>query len=535
MDSPLNLGMLFRHAVRHAPEVEIVTLGADGKKRRYTYADFGDRTRRLMNAFDRIGLEPGEVVGTLAYNSERHLESYFAVPCSGRVLHTINPRLSADDLAYTIQQADDRVIVVDPDYLPLLERIPAALERVRAIIVLGDPVSFGTKRTIGYEDLIAGETGSYRLPDVPERSPLGICFSSGTTGRPKGVVYTHRSSVLQALGIASGAGMAIGPEDCVCVQVPMFHANCFGMPHACAAMGTKQVFQEGPFDPAAFVRLLADEEVTFTAGVPTVWQMVAQELKRNPVPLPSIRMAVTAGNAPPRSLVDTFLKEFGIRVTQAWGMTEASPVISVSRPKNSMLSWDEETVVDHISQKAGIPLALVDVVIRDQDDNELLWDGKSMGQAFVRGPWIASGYLGQDPDPEKFTPDGYFATGDTVIGSPDGYLTVVDRTKDMVKSGGEWISSVDMENAIIAMPEVAEAAVVAVADEKWGERPLPCVVPVLGQTVTLEAVRDHLEKSNFERWQLPDAIDVVEAIPRTSVGKVDKKSLRTKYTPVTGP
>jgi fatty-acyl-CoA synthase len=530
MDSQLNLGMFFRHAVRHAAEVEIVTRAADGKIRRYTYADFGRRAQQLMHGLDRLGVEPGEVVGTLAYNSDRHLESYFAIPCSGRVLHTINPRLSPEDLAYTIRQADDRVIMVDSDFLPLLARISGGLPRVRKIIVLdGAGEGSGLAETISYEELIADEADSYPLPDVNERSPLGICFTTGTTGRPKGVVYTHRSSILHAMAITSGAGIGIGPSDCACVQVPMFHANCFGMPHACAAVGAKQVFCEGPFDPASFVEILANEQVTFTAGVPTIWQMVAKQLKAHPVALPDLRFLVTAGSQPPRSLMETYRRDFGLQMVQAWGMTEGSPVISVSWPKHRMRSWDQETLMDRVGQQAGLPLALVDLSIRDEENREVPWDGTTMGQAYVRGPWIAAGYLGQERDPAKFTDDGWFATGDTVIGSPDGYVAVVDRMKDLVKSGGEWISSVDMENAIVAMPEVADAAVIAVLDEKWGERPLVCVVPAEDCELSLETVRAHLEQSNFERWQLPDRVEVMEAIPRTSVGKVNKKALRDAY------
>jgi fatty-acyl-CoA synthase len=524
MDTELNLGMFFRHAVRHASDVEIVTAGPAGT-RRYSYGDFGKRTRQLMNALDRLGLAPGDVVGTLAYNSDRHLESYFGIPCSGRILHTVNPRLSADDLAYTLREADDRALVVDRDFLPLLARIPDALGRLKTLIVIGGSDGFDLVPTIDYDELIADESDNYTFPSFPERTPLGMCFTSGTTGRPKGVVYTHRSSVLHAMGIASGAAMAISPDDCVCVQVPMFHANCFGMPHAAAASGSKQVFQEGPFDPAAFVRILKDEEVTFTAGVPTIWQMVAAELTRNPTPLPSLRMAVTAGSRPSQSLVDTYATQFGLTLTQAWGMTEGSPVISVARPTHAMRSWDTRAVTDRLSLTAGVPLSLVEVAIRDEEGNEVPWDGETMGQAFARGPWIAGSYLDGETS-DKFTEDGWLATGDTVVGAPDGHLEIVDRMKDLVKSGGEWISSVAMENAIAGMTDVADAAVVAVPDAKWGERPLPCLVLRPGTTVTIEQVHAVLQKENFERWQLPDRLEILQAIPRTSVGKVDKRSLR---------
>jgi fatty-acyl-CoA synthase len=530
MDVELNLGMFLEHAIQHAGDVEIVTHEPGGHIRRYTHQAFGRRTNQLMHALDRLGVDRGEAVGTLAWNHDRHLEVYFAVPCSGRVLHTLNPRLGLDDLAWTMQKVGDKVIFVDPDFVPLLARVPQAMVNVKAVVVMGDPSPHDLGCTvIGYDDLVADESQSYDLPDTPERSPSGICFTTGTTGRPKGVVYTHRSSVLHAMGVASGAGLAVGPGDCVCVQVPMFHANSFGVPYAALAVGAKQVLNSGPFDPSSFVDLLISERVTVSAGVVTVWQMVAVDLKKRGLRIPNLRHLLTAGTRPPASLIETYFTEFGIPMLQGFGMTEASPLVGVAWPKHHMRDWDVAEINSRVRRQAAIPLAGVTVALRDDNGDAVPWDGSSMGHLLLRGPWIAGSYLGADSGAEHFTDDGYFDTGDVAIGTPDGYLSITDRIKDMVKSGGEWIPSVDMENAIVAMPEVSEAAVIAIPDVKWGERPLACIVGFDDAKITLGEVHGHLEASGFPRWQLPDRIELLPEMPRTSVGKVDKKFLRAKY------
>jgi fatty-acyl-CoA synthase len=530
MEVELNLGMFLRHAAEHAGDVEVVTRDADGTVRRYTYADLGRRAAQLMHGLDRLGVGQGEAVGTLAWNHDRHLEAYFGIPCSGRVLHTLNPRLSPDDLAYTIAKAADRAIVVDSDFLPLLRRIPGALGGLKALIVIGlAEAGAGLPcDVVGYDELLADQPESYQAPEIPERSPMGLCFTSGTTGRPKGVVYSHRGAVLHAMAVASGAGAAVGPADCVCVQVPMFHANCFGMPHAAAMVGAKQVLNSGPFAPSALVDLLAAERVTISAAVPTIWQLVAADLRARQVRLPDLRHVLTAGSQPPPSLIEAFWTEFGIPMIQAWGMTEASPVAGVAWPKNHMRDWDAEALTTRVRRQAGLPLFGVQVRLRGADGADVAWDGTTMGDVQLRGPWINGGYLGGDVGLDQFTDDGYFITGDVAIGSEDGYLVIADRTKDLVKSGGEWISSIDMENAIAGLAGVAEAAVIAVPDPKWGERPLACVVAAPGAEVTLDQVRDGLAEG-FERWQLPDRIELLDWLPRTSVGKIDKKALRARF------
>ncbi|EHB59133.1 Long-chain-fatty-acid--CoA ligase [Mycolicibacterium rhodesiae JS60] len=524
----LTLNQLFEHAIRFAPEVPIVTRVADGSLRRYNYEQFGSRTAQLINALPGLGIKPGEVVATLAANSDRHLEAYFAVPCAGRVLHTLNPRFSPDDLAYAIEVAQDRAIFVDPEMIGLLEPIADRLTGVRAIVVLSDTVPDTVlPDAISYEQLLSQYPDIYSPSEFDERSPLGICFTTGTTGRPKGVTYTHRSTVLHALTIATGAGMSLGPSDCTCAMVPMFHANCFGLPHAAAAVGAAQVFYAGTFDPSAFVDLLISEQATFSAAVPTIWHAVAADIEKRGLRLDDLRHIITAGARPPASLAAKFRDELGINMIQAYGMTEASPTVAVAWPKHYMRDWDRARVDEHALTQSGLPLPLVSLDLRDDDGAPIAWDGATMGSVHVRGPWIADEYL-NGVSPEQFN-NSWFSTGDIAIGSPSGYFKMADRSKDLVKSGGEWISSVDMENAICSMAAVSQAAVIAVPDDRWDERPLPIVVPAGEITVDIEAVRTHLEDAGFPRWQLPQRIEIADALPLTSIGKIDKKALRARY------
>jgi fatty-acyl-CoA synthase len=528
MDVPLNAWLLFEHAPKHFGDTEVVSRLGPGRTHRYTYQDFARRTQRLMHALDRLGLGAGERVATLAWNTYRHLECYFGVPCSGRVLHTLNLRLSPAELGYVIADAEDRAILVDADLVPLLERVPAAdRSRVRHLVVLGDEVPDSTlPDLVAYEDLIADERDHYPRKEIDERTPLGICYTSGTTGRPKGAVYTHRSAVLHSMAVGSAAGMAIGPQDCVLPVVPMFHANAWGMPHAAVAVGAKLVFMGGSLDPAALVDLLDQERVTVTAGVPTVWISVADELARRGARLPTLRHIVCGGSQPPRPLIERYRREFDLPIVQAWGMTETSPLASVAWPKHRMRDWDQERITDAARTQAGLPLTGVEVSIRDDEGREVPFDGRTMGELWVRGPWVVDGYW-KGAGSEQFT-EGWFKTGDIAIGSPDGYFVIADRSKDLIKSGGEWISSVDMEGDIMAMPEVVEAAVVAMPDPKWQERPLAFVVPRDGDEVTLEKVRAHLASRGWARWQLPDRVEIIDAVPKTSVGKFDKKVLRAR-------
>ena len=529
MDLPLNAWLLFDHAPAYAPHAELVSRSPSGSLERRTYVEFGRRTQQLMHALDRLGLGRGDRVATLAWNSARHLEAYFGVPCTGRVLHTLNLRLSPEDLAYIMKDADDRAVLVDPDLLPLLEQALDHQPPPGPVIVLGDRVpETSITGVIAYEDLIADEATVYPRRAIDEREPMGLCYTSGTTGRPKAAVYTHRSTFLHALAVTSHAAMSIGPGDAVLPQVPMFHANAWGMPYAAAAVGAKQVFFAGALEASDFVDLLVSERVTVSAGVPTVWLGIADELSRRGETLPDLRHIICGGSQPPRSMIERYAAEFGLPIVQVWGMTETSPLASAAWPQERMRNWSKDEVTAAARVQAGIPLPGIRISIRDEAGNEVPADGASMGDLCVRGPWVIDGYLHGD-GAEAFTADGWFKTGDVAIASDDGYFVIADRTKDLIKSGGEWISSVDMEAKVMEMDGVAEAAVIAVPDPKWQERPLVCVVPEPGAEVSADQVRDHLLSRGFARWQLPERIEVIDAVPRTSVGKFDKKALRSQF------
>jgi fatty-acyl-CoA synthase len=528
MDIPLNVWMLFDHAPRHSADTEVVTLVERGKPHRYTYGEFAQRAQQLMHGLDALDLEPDAVVATFAWNHYRHLELYFGIPCTGRMLHTLNIRLSSDELSYIIGHAGDRAIFADADLLPLLEKV-GDLHDVKHIVVMGDPVPAGTtlKNVISYEDLIADKPTSYPRRDIPESTPLGLCYTSGTTGRPKGAVYTHRSTFLHSQAAASQGGLSIGPSDCVLPVVPMFHANAWGMPYAATAVGAKQVFTPGPMDPGGLVDMLHDEGVTVSAGVPTVWLGALDELVARGRP-PALRHVICGGSQPPISLIRRYHDDLDIPIVQAWGMTETSPLASVAWPKAHMTGWASDRLDDVVRRQAGLPLPGISLSIRDDTGTEVAWDGSTMGDLYVRGPWVVESYLHGD-GADAFTEDGWFRTGDVAIGSPDGYFVIADRTKDLIKSGGEWISSVDMEAAIMAMADVAEAAVIAIPDDKWQERPMACVVPKPGATVTVESVHIHLQERGFAKWQLPDRVEIIDEVPKTGVGKFDKKVLRVRF------
>ncbi len=521
-DFPLTLQHFLWRSTTLFPNKEIVTRRETGRHR-YTYADFGRRVAQLAHALRGLGIGPGDRVGTLAWNNYRHLELYFAVPCSGAVLHTLNPRLFPEHLEFVINDADDKVVFVDASIVPALQRVAGKIKGVKQFVVMTDgPSPDGQLNPVmSYEELIGGRPTVYDWPVLDERDASAMCYTSGTTGKPKGVVYSHRSSVLHSLGIAIGGGIGLAESDAILPVVPMFHANAWGLAYGATMLGAKQVFPDRFLDPVSLTELIREEKVSFSAGVPSVWIALLQYLDKTATNLDGLRMFV-GGSALPAGLYDG-LTRHGIDTNQGWGMTETSPVAAVATMKSYMPESDRK----HVRLKAGLPIAGVELRLANVDTGEPVpWDGKSVGEIQVRGPWVTASYY-RDVDPERFTADGWLRTGDVANVDPEGYAQIVDRTKDLVKSGGEWISSVELESAIMGHPKVLEAAVIGVPHPKWQERPVAYVVakPDFKDAVTQAEIIEFLEPL-VAKWWLPDEVRFVDEIPKTSVGKFDKKVIR---------
>ncbi|WP_029215150.1 long-chain fatty acid--CoA ligase [Kallotenue papyrolyticum] len=524
MDYPLTLTAILQRAEQLFGTRPIVTRLPSRELHRYTYADFVERAKRLAVALRALGVQPGERVATLLWNSYQHLEAYFGIPATGAVLHTLNLRLHPDDLTYIVNHADDRVLIVDATLLPLYEQFRARIHPER-VIVVGSGAGDGL---LDYEALLAdADPTSFVYPALDERAAAAMCYTSGTTGRPKGVLYSHRALALHSLAVALADCLALSERDAVLPVVPMFHANAWGLPFAATMVGAKQVFPGPHLDPESLLDLFEREQVTMTAGVPTIWLGVVQALDRQPERwrlTPGMRMAV-GGSAAPEGLIRA-LDRHNLRLIHAWGMTEMSPVGTVSHLAPDLLDAPPDTQYAYRALQ-GRPLPFIEIRARG-DAGFVPWDGTSMGELEVRGPWVASAYYNAPEGDDKFTEDGWFRTGDVVTIDPRGYVKITDRTKDLIKSGGEWISSVDLENALMGHPAVAEAAVIAVAHPKWQERPLAVVVLKAGQQATAEELRAYLAE-RFARWWLPDAFEFVDAIPRTSTGKFLKSALRERF------
>ena len=525
MNFPLTLTHVFERAGRLFPETEIVSRMPDRSLRRLRYADFYSRAQGLIGALRKLGVKRGDRVATLMWNHHAHLEAYFAVPCMGAVLHTLNLRLSPEDIAYIANHAGDRILIVDDVLLPLYEKFRAAAKFEKVIVV---PLSGAAvaKEHENYERLV--EKGrAVKLPDLKEEAPAGMCYTSGTTGRPKGVIYTHRSLVLHSLASALPDVMAIGHHDTITPVVPMFHVNAWGIPFTAVMAGAKIVFPGPHLDAVSLLDLYQDEQVTLTAGVPTIWGGILQALDQEPGRwklTPGMRMVV-GGAAAPESMIRAFDRHH-LRVIHGWGMTETSPAAAVNYVKRGVdsLGADEQYA---LRAKQGVPLPFVEARVM-AGEREVPWDGATMGELEVRGPWIAGSYHDLESETDKWSADGWFRTGDVVTMDVRGYIKITDRIKDLVKSGGEWISSLDLENALVGHPKVAEAAVIAVPDAKWGERPLAVVVLKAGQSATQDELRDYLAPK-FAKFWLPDGYAFVDAIPRSSTGKMLKASLREQF------
>ncbi|NOK14802.1 long-chain fatty acid--CoA ligase [Corallococcus exercitus] len=527
MDFPLTLTHFLERARSYYAAQEIVSRRPDKSLHRYTYGDFHKRVCQLANALTRLGVKPGDRVASLSWNHHQHLEVYFGVPAMGAVMHTLNLRLHPNDLGYIARHAEDTVVVVDRSLLPLVEKFEKAAGHIKHVIVIPDdgPVPEGR---LDYEQLLAAEAPTFDFPRLDENSAAMLCYTSGTTGNPKGVLFSHRSIVLHTLVCCLPEVLGLKESDTVLAVVPMFHAAAWGLPFDALLTGAKQVLPGPHLDPQSLLELMQNEKVTVAGGVPTIWLGILAQLDREPGKwdLSAMRHMVIGGSAAPPALIDGFRKRHGQNVLHAWGMTEMNPVGTLARLKGDLRTASPEAQLEaYASQGYSVPFVETRHV---SDTGEILpWDGKAMGELEVRGPMVAASYYG-DEGQDRFTQDGWFKTGDVVTIDPAGYLHITDRSKDVIKSGGEWISSVALENALMAHPSVLEAAVFAGRHPKWDERPLAAVVFKPGQQATKAELTAHLEKQ-FAKWWLPDDILFVTQIPRTSTGKFLKMKLREDY------
>ncbi len=524
MKTPLLLRHLFDYAMTYFPNQEIVSRTHHGMHR-YTYEEYGARTRQLSSALAKLGVEVGDRVGTFLWNDQYHMEAYFGVPAMGAVLHTINIRLPADQIAYIINHAGDRVLIVDRTLWPLLAPVREQLTSVEAILLTGPPQSTDpVSNAYDYETLIAEGDPHFAYPDLDENAPMGMCYTSATTGNPKGVVYSHRGIYLHSLTLGLANTLALSMQDATLPVVPMFHVNAWGLPFAALWFGCKIVLPGPAPQPKTLLDLMAEEGVTLAAGVPTVWMGLAKELEAQPTPL-KLRAAVCGGSAAPEALIRTYEERFHIPFIHAYGMTETSPIASVARLKSHHQSLPAS---EQLSVKSSQGLLVPGLTIRlERDGQDLPWDGEQAGEMCIQGPWIADEYYRDERSAATFI-DGWLHTGDVAAIDKEGYIHIVDRTKDVIKSGGEWISSVDLENALMAHPAVFEAAVVGVPHPKWDERPLAFVVLKDGATVDKSELVTLLA-TRFAKWQLPDDILFIDEVPKTSVGKFLKRALREQY------
>ncbi|WP_240139643.1 long-chain fatty acid--CoA ligase [Streptomyces sp. MUM 178J] len=532
-DVPLLVSRILRHGTTMHASSLITTWTGEAEPQRRTFAETGARAAQLAHALrDGLGITGDQRVATLMWNNAEHVEAYFAIPSMGAVLHTLNLRLPPEQLAWIVNHAADRVVIVNGSLLPLLAPLLPHLPTVEHVVVSGpgdrSALADAQAQVHDYEELIAGRPEEFDWPELDERSAAALCYTSGTTGDPKGVAYSHRSVYLHAMQVNMAQSMGLTDEDTSLIVVPQFHVNAWGLPHATFMTGIGMLMPDRFLQPAPLAEMIEREKPSHAAAVPTIWQGLLAEVTARPRDLSSMRQVTIGGSACPPSLMEAYDK-LGVRLCHAWGMTETSPLGTMARPPAGLSA--EEEMPYRLTQ--GKFPASVEARLIGPDGRKLAWDGASAGELEVRGPWIAGGYYGgaeaETLRPEdKFSEDGWLKTGDVGVISQDGYLTLTDRAKDVIKSGGEWISSVELENALMAHPEVAEAAVVAVPDEKWGERPLATVVWKDGAKAELAALKDFLA-ARIAKWQLPERWSVVESVPKTSVGKFDKKVIRKQY------
>jgi fatty-acyl-CoA synthase len=527
MQTALTMTQMIERAEKYFPKKKVVSRTASGIHR-FTYKQIAERTRRLADSLAKLGVSKGERIGTMAWNHHRHLEAYFAIPCMGAVLHTINIRLSPQHISYIINHAEDKVLLVDPDILPLLEKCSSELKSVKAFIIMTDEKEL-PKTTLSpvyhYENLLSEADPNFQYPDdIDENDPAGMCYTSATTGNPKGVVYSHRGIFLHSMALGLADSAAISEKDIALPVVPMFHANAWGMPFSAVWFGTSLVLPGPYFTPKLLAELIEQERVTITAGVPTIWLGLLKELDEGSYDMSSLRGVLCGGSAAPKGMIKSYEQRHNIPFMHAYGMTETSPLVVISNLKSYQEELDAEERLE-IRAKQGILVPGLDLKVVGKE-GEVQWDGKEMGELCIKGPWIASEYYKDERTKDAFR-EGWLHTGDVVTIDEEGFVKIVDRTKDLIKSGGEWISSVDLENALMAHEAVFEAAVVAVPHEQLQERPIGCVVlkeTYKGKT-TKEELFDFL-KPQFAKWWIPDDILFLNEIPKTSVGKFLKMTLR---------
>jgi len=529
-DRPLLISQMIDFAARYYPDVEIVTRTVEGPIHRYGYRDAQKRSKQLAEALQGLGIKLGDRVGTLAWNTYRHFELYFGISGLGAVLHTINPRLAPEHVSYIANHAEDQIIFVDLNLLPIVEGVFPTLKTVKHVVVMTDrahmPASSKIPNLLCYEELIAGKPGTLKWPEFDEKTASSLCYTSGTTGNPKGVLYSHRSTVIHSMMMCSGPVLGMTPDDAILPVVPMFHANAWGLVYAGPICGTKLVFPGPKLDGASVYELLDKEKVTLSAGVPTVWLALLDYCQQNKFKMSSVRRTLIGGSAVPYAMIERFWKEHGIEVAQGWGMTEMSPLGTLTRfNKGERDLPDAERFA--ITAKQGRPVFGCEMKIVDDAGHDLPEDGSVSGNMVVRGPWIVKGYMKGDGK-NQFMAEDWFQTGDVCKIETDGSVVITDRSKDVIKSGGEWISSIDLENAAMGCPGVAEAAVIGVKHPKWDERPLLIVVRRPEASVTKDDLIKFLD-GKIAKWWMPDDVQFIDAIPHGATGKILKTALRKHF------
>jgi fatty-acyl-CoA synthase len=528
MDVPLLISDLIRHADRHHGATEIVSKTVeDGSIHRYTYREAHARARRLANALKKLGVKPADRVATLGWNGFRHFEIYYAVAGSGAVIHTINPRLFPDQITYIANHAEDKVVFFDLTFAPLIDKLAPQLKSVRHFVCMTDRAHLPNKNYLCYEDLLEAEKPDYEWPSFDEKTAACLCYTSGTTGNPKGALYSHRSTMIHAYAAALPDTLNLSAREVVLPVVPMFHVNAWALPYSCALTGAKMVFPGQHLDGKSLYELFETEGVTMSAGVPTVWLGLLGYLKQNKLRFSSLKSTVIGGSACPPAMIRAFQDEYDVQVLHAWGMTEMSPLGTAGtlKAKEQLLPKEERYA---LQGKQGRAIFGVDMRIVDENGAELPWDGKAFGDLQVRGPWVIESYFkgeGGDPLVKDAEGRGWFPTGDVATLSPEGYMQITDRSKDVIKSGGEWISSIDLENIAVAHPAIAEAAVIGVKHPKWDERPIVVAVKKPGQEVSRDELLRFYE-GKIAKWWMPDDVVFVNELPHTATGKLSKLTLR---------